>query len=104
MPFVQREVRPKYLSRVILHDEEGRPRVKDGELEAVTNYTLSSALRQLASVVRIAKEVFDGLNSQLVEVADRTRRLRTKIDIVEEKVTKFDPKTVTVRKYPLPIS
>ena len=99
MPFVQREVSPKYLSRVSLHDDEGKPRVKDGELEAVTNYTLSSALRQLASLVRIAKEVFDGLNGQLVEVADRTRRLRARIDLVDEKVSNFDPKAVTVREY-----
>ena len=46
MPFVQRVVRPKYLSRVSLHDDEGKPKIKDGELEAVTNFTLSSALRQ----------------------------------------------------------
>ncbi|KAL1139716.1 hypothetical protein AAG570_006694 [Ranatra chinensis] len=99
MPFVQRLVQPTHLSGVRLFDDEGRPTVKDGELEAVTNCTLSSALRQLASVVLIAKEIFDTLEEQLEQVTERTKRLRTKIDSVQEKVADYDPKAVTVRKY-----
>lgn len=99
MPFVQRVVNPKYLSRVSLHDNEGKPKIKDGELEAVTNYTLSSALRQLASVVFIANNIFEGLNKQLEDVTERTTKLRKRINEVEEKVTAFDPKAVTVRKF-----
>lgn len=98
MPFVQRVVQPVHVSRVILHDEEGKPRIKDGELEAVTNYTLSSALRQLASVVVLADEIFQELNKQLQNVTERTKKLRLRINTVDEKVAAFDPKTVTVRK------
>lgn len=101
MPFVQRVVQPKFLSRVNLHDENGKPKIKDGELEAVTNFTLSSALRQLASVVLIANEIFEGLSKQLEDVAGRTGRLRTRINAVEQRVCCFDPKMVTVRKYSL---
>lgn len=101
MPFVQRVVQPTFLSRVNLHDENGKPKIKDGELEAVTNYTLSSALRQLASVVLIANEIFEGLGKQLEDVAGRTSRLRTRINAVEQRVCDFDPKMVTVRKYTL---
>lgn len=100
MPFVQRVVQPKYLSRVNLHDEGGKPKIKDGELEAVTNYTLSSALRQLASVVLIANDIFEGLNKQLGDVSTRTAKLREKISAVEAAVSRYDPKMVTVRKYP----
>lgn len=96
MPFVQRVVRPKYLSRVNLHDDDGKPKIKDGELEAVTNFTLSSALRQLASVVLIANEIFEGLSKELEDVTERTTKLRTKINAVEEKVKNFDPRSVTV--------
>lgn len=99
MPFVQRVVQPKFLSRINLHDEGGKPKIKDGELEAVTNFTLSSALRQLASVVLIANDIFEGLNKQLEDVSARTARLRTRINSVEEAVTSYDPKMVTVRKY-----
>lgn len=96
MPFVQRVVKPKYLSRVSLHDDEGKPKIKDGELEAVTNFTLSSALRQLASVVLIANEIFEGLSKELEDVTERSTKLRTKINAVEEKIKNFDPRSVTV--------
>lgn len=99
MPFVQRVVEPKFLSRVSLHDEGGKPKIKDGELEAVTNSTLSSALRQLASVVRIANDIFEGLNKQLEDVTQRTGKLRTRLSALEDTVNGYDPKMVTVRKY-----
>lgn len=98
MPFVQRVVEPKYLSRVVLHKEDGRPKIDDGELEAVTNSTLSCALRQLASVVLIANDIFEGLNKGLEDVTQRTGRLRARINSLEEKVERYDPKMVTVRK------
>lgn len=99
MPFVQRVVEPKFLSRAVLHDAEGRPRIKDGELEAVTNHTLSSALKQLASVVLIANDIFQELNKQLEAVSVRTGKLRHRIGRVEQLVEAYDPKAVTVRKY-----
>ncbi|PSN29273.1 hypothetical protein C0J52_24812 [Blattella germanica] len=99
MPFVQRVVEPKYLSRRSLHGEDGQPLVNDYELEAVTNNTLSSALRQLASIVLIANDIFEDLAKQLKDVCERSKNLRTRIETVEEKVAAFDPKKVTVRKY-----
>ncbi|BES87741.1 WAS protein family, member [Nesidiocoris tenuis] len=96
MPFVQRVVNPKYLSRVSLHDENGRPRVKDDELEAVTNFTLCSALRQLASVVQLAGDIFIELNKELVAVKERTGHLKERIVRIEKNVQEFDPKAITV--------
>ncbi|KYB29257.1 hypothetical protein TcasGA2_TC032158 [Tribolium castaneum] len=96
MPFVQRVVEPKFLSRTSLWDEEGKPLVSDDELEAVTNNTLSNALRQLASLVLIADDIFAELGSQLKEINKRSEGLKAKIAAVEGKVSAFDPKKVTV--------
>ncbi|PNF40680.1 hypothetical protein B7P43_G02856, partial [Cryptotermes secundus] len=97
MPFVQRVVEPKFLSRRSLHADDGQPLVSDYELEAVTNNTLSSALRQLACLVLIANDIFEDLRKQLEDVSERSKRLRNRIESVEGKVTAFDPKKVTVR-------
>lgn len=98
MPFVQRFVEPKYLSRTHLFDEDGNPRVSDGELQAVTNNTLCNALRQLASLVLVADDIFTDLGGQLQSINKRSEAVKVKISALEEKVTKFDPKEVTVRK------
>jgi hypothetical protein len=99
MPFVQRVVEPKFLSRRSLHADDGQPIVTDYELEAVTNNTLSSALRQLASLVLIANDIFEDLRKQLQDVSERSKRLQNRIASVEGKVMAFDPRKVTVRKY-----
>lgn len=98
MPFVQRVIEPKYLCRTGLWDEEGKPRVPDDELEAVTNITLSNALRQLASLVLVADDIFADLGHQLKAITERSERLRNKIGLIDEKVTAYDPKKVPVRK------
>lgn len=98
MPFVQRVVQPKYLSRTTLWDEDGRPKVDDDELVAVTNNTLSNALRQLASIVLIADDIFSELRKELCSIASRSEQLKARIGVVEERVTTYDPKTVAVRK------
>lgn len=99
MPFVQRVVEPKYLSRTTLFDENGKPKVSDDELEAVTNNTLTNALHQLASLVLIADDIFSELRKELSLIAKRSEQLKTKISVVEEKVAAYDPKKVAVRKY-----
>lgn len=98
MPFIQRVVEPIYLSRQSLYKEDGEALVKDYELEAVTNNSLSNALRQLASLVLIANDIFDDLAKQLQDVCARSNKLRTRINVLEENVLSFDPKKVTVRK------
>lgn len=99
MPFVQRVVEPKFLSRTSLRDETGKPRVTDEELQAVTNCTLSNALRQLASLVLLAEDIFSELTSQLEGISERSKCARTKIQNINELVEKYDPKKVPVRKY-----
>lgn len=99
MPFVQRVIEPKYLSRTSLWDADGKPLVSDGELEAVTNNTLSNALRQLASLVLVANDIFTELGHHLQLITERSERLKTKICQVEQKIESYDPKKVAVREY-----
>lgn len=99
MPFVQRVIEPKYLSKTRLHDSDNKPIVNDCELEAVTNNTLSNALRQLASLVLVANDIFVDLTKELENVQERSRTLKTRLQSIEDRVSHFDPKKVTVRKY-----
>ncbi|GLG94812.1 Uncharacterized protein GBIM_01927 [Gryllus bimaculatus] len=103
MPFVQRVVEPVFLSRrnAASEEEENNKLLTDYELETVANTTLSNALRQLASLVLIANDIFDSLTKELEDVRDRSSKLRKRIEAVEGKVSEYDPKTVTVREYQL---
>uniref|UniRef100_A0A2A4JGW3 Wiskott-Aldrich syndrome protein family member n=1 Tax=Heliothis virescens TaxID=7102 RepID=A0A2A4JGW3_HELVI len=99
MPFVQRAVEPKFLSRTSLRDSDGKPRVSGEELQAVTNCTLSNALRQLASLVLLAEDIFSELTAQLQDITERSKVAQTKIIKINEIVEQYDPKKVPVRKY-----
>ncbi|XP_050667528.1 uncharacterized protein LOC126967137 isoform X2 [Leptidea sinapis] len=96
MPFVERVVEPKFLSRTSLHDQAGTQKVTDEELQAVTNCTLSNALRQLASLVLLAEDIFSELTSQLEGVTERSKAAQTKLGKINELVEKYDPKKVPV--------
>lgn len=99
MPFVQRYIEPKYLSRTSLFDDDGNPKVLEEEQQAVTNNTLCNALRQLASLVLAADEIFQELGGQLQTINKRSEAIKVKISVLGERVDKYDPKEVTVRKY-----
>lgn len=73
--------------------------VEDNELEAVTNRTLSNALRQLASLVLIANDIFMDLNKELRTITERSTTIKVRINALAEKVESQDAKLVTVRKY-----
>lgn len=69
------------------------------EFDSISNITLSNALRQLASLVLIASDIFDDLQRELQTVGERARGVQKKIMAVEQRVSAYDPKMVTVRKY-----
>lgn len=69
------------------------------EFDSISNITLSNALRQLASLVLIASDIFDELQRDLQSVGERAGRVQRKITAVERRVCAYDPKMVTVRKY-----
>ncbi|KAH8278919.1 hypothetical protein KR018_011052 [Drosophila ironensis] len=66
------------------------------EFDSISNITLSNALRQLASLVLIASDIFDDLQRDLQAVGERAGRVQRKIAAVERRVCAFDPKMVTV--------
>lgn len=99
MPFILRTVEPKYLSRTSLHDADGKPKVKDDELLAVTNCTLSNALRQLASLLLLAEDIFEDLGRELNALGDRSKEVKIRLDRLDVKVEQYDPKRIAVRKY-----
>ncbi|GAB0087311.1 Wiskott-Aldrich syndrome protein family member [Sergentomyia squamirostris] len=72
--------------------------VNDYELETVTNVTLSNALKQLASLVLVANDIFTELNKELQGISERSRGIKQRIDGLQQRVDEFDPKMVAVRK------
>ncbi|XP_050082290.1 uncharacterized protein LOC126569331 [Anopheles aquasalis] len=112
MPFVKRVVTPKYIARSSTSSSSrtvalrgggsggyGPPAtipVADNEFEALTNITLSNALRQLASLVFISNQIFTELHQELSSVTERSAGLKQRIDRLSQKVEQFDPKQVTV--------
>lgn len=104
MPFVKRVVTPKYIARsskLALQPYAAAPTipVADNEFEALTNVTLSNALRQLASLVYISNQIFTELHQELSSVNERSLGIKQRIDRLSAKVDQCDPKQVTVRKY-----
>ena len=71
----------------------------DAELEAVANGTLTTSLRQLASLLTVAEDIFANLTAELAQVAERSGHLRHKLDKVEERLCTVDPKKIPVREY-----
>uniref|UniRef100_A0A034VCU7 Nance-Horan syndrome protein n=1 Tax=Bactrocera dorsalis TaxID=27457 RepID=A0A034VCU7_BACDO len=70
--------------------------VSGHEFESISNLTLSNALRQLASLVLLANDIFDELQTELLSVGERARTVQRKIIAVEQRVSVYDPKMVTV--------
>lgn len=100
MPFVLRKVEPRYLCRGHVpagSAPQGWP--VGAELEAVANGALTTTLKQLASLLTTAEDIFAELTAELTAVADRSSRLRQRIDKVEERLAAVDPKKVPVREY-----
>lgn len=103
MPFVQRQVEPKYIARrsaASKKSSSGSSPLRDNELEAFTNLTLSNAMRQLASLLALSKEIFKELNKELEAVSERSTRIKGKLTTLQSKVDdpSYDAKLVVVRK------
>ncbi|XP_076675165.1 NHS actin remodeling regulator GUK-holder isoform X1 [Andrena cerasifolii] len=97
MPFVLRKVEPRYLCRGHVpagSAPQGWP--VGAELEAVANGALTTTLKQLATLLTTAEDIFAELTAELTAVADRSSRLRQRIDKVEERLAAVDPKKVPV--------
>lgn len=103
MPFVQRQIEPKYIARrsaASKRSSSGSSPLRDNELEAITNLTLSNAMRQLASLLALSKEIFTELNKELEVVSERSTRIKSKLTSLRARVDdpSYDAKLVVVRK------
>jgi len=102
MPFVQRQVEPKYICRRSARTAQssGTSPLRDNELETITNLTLSNAMRQLASLLALSKEIFTELSKELDSVNERSARINGKLTTLKQKVDdpEYDAKLVVVRK------
>ena len=118
MPFVLRQVTPVRLSRLIPtataaaaddDDDDGNNqvngRVKDDDdaRQLVTNRTLSNCLRQLASVVSLANEIFSQCQCEADALNERTACLLRRLNQlqVQSAVESLDYRTVAIRKLQL---
>jgi hypothetical protein len=97
MPFVQRFVEPKFVTRSVYRRQDGAA-INDHELATVTNTTFSNAIKQLASLMLIANEIFTDLTYELGQIQGRSNGLRLRIDKLATIVDEHDPKLVPVRK------
>lgn len=99
MPFVTRKVEPRYLCRGhVPVGVESRDWPVGAELEAVANGALTASLKQLASLLVAAEDIFAVLTAELAGIADRSGRLRGRLDRLEERLAAQDPKKIPVRK------
>lgn len=103
MPFVQRQVEPKFIARRSAASKEKytQSTLQDNELESITNLTLSNAIRQLASLLVLSKEIFTELNEGLEKIGDRSVKMKERITVLHKKVEdpSYDAKLVVVREY-----
>ncbi|XP_054002056.1 mucin-4 isoform X1 [Hylaeus anthracinus] len=97
MPFVLRKVEPRYLRRGhVPAGSAAQDWPVGAELEAVANGAFTTSLKQLASLLTTAEDIFADLTADLTAVAGRSSRLRLRIDKVEERLATVDPKKVPV--------
>lgn len=108
MPFVQRQIEPKFIARrssaankKFSSTGASSSPLRDNELEAITNLTLSNAIRQLASLLALSKEIFTELNEELEKVNSRSTRLKERLTSLNGKIEdpSYDAKLVVVRKF-----
>ena len=109
MPFVQRQIEPKFIARrssaankkFSSTGTSSSTPLRDNELETFTNLTLSNAMRQLASLLALSKEIFAELNHELEKVSERSSRLKGRLTVLHGKIEdpSYDAKLVVVRKF-----
>ncbi|CAL8134726.1 unnamed protein product [Orchesella dallaii] len=92
MPLVYRTVGPVKLSSGKL-ELKGK---SDSEFIAVNNETLVNILRQLASLVTHAGDIFSDMAVLTEQVSKRVRSVKLRLDELEAKADLFDPRLVPV--------
>ncbi|KAK0133692.1 Wiskott-Aldrich syndrome protein family member 3 [Merluccius polli] len=84
MPLVKRNIEPRHLCQGAL------PKGVGGELEYVTNNSLSAIIRQLSSLSKHAEDVFGELFDEANTFYVRANSLQDRVDRLAVKVTQLD--------------
>lgn len=85
MPLPKRVIEPLYVARSVYQRNE-----LPGDLETVTNTTLTNIMRQLSSLARHSEDLFGELARETNNMADRANSLQGRIDRLSVKVTQLD--------------
>lgn len=102
MPFVLRQVTPVRLSRLAQPNAAQKELIDQDPRQYITNQTLTACLRQLASLVSLAADVFGACEHEAALVHERTVRLRERLDRLSVNVDKLDSRTAPIRKCRFP--
>ncbi|CAH8612311.1 unnamed protein product [Heterobilharzia americana] len=78
MPLPKHTVQPVKLSQVVV------PNGVDNELEFVVNSTVCNVMRQIASISRLANNMFEELTTDLSQLVERTVRLQNRLSKLHE--------------------
>ncbi|XP_061176877.1 uncharacterized protein LOC133185590 [Saccostrea echinata] len=93
MPLGERIVTPVNLGRSPIKIDHGDKRNLQ---HAVTSNALVGILHQLASVVRLADDIFCDISEECQKVFEKSERISRKITFVEQFVKDLDAKSVTI--------
>lgn len=85
MPLPKRVIEPLFVARSVYQRNE-----LPGDLETVTNTTLTNIMRQLSSLARHSEDLFGELARETNNMADRANSLQGRIDRLSVKVTQLD--------------
>ncbi|XP_054872161.1 actin remodeling regulator NHS isoform X1 [Amphiprion ocellaris] len=106
MPFHQRSVEPRRVSRLSARDvwkpaeAAGRRRAKKpvlfSSLDEVSCHTLTSVIHQLSDLSRHASDIFLGIEMEAGMVFRRSCRIQGRLHVLQNHVRKLDPKKVQI--------
>ncbi|KAG7508559.1 hypothetical protein JOB18_016943 [Solea senegalensis] len=107
MPFLQRSVEPRRVSRLSARDgcwthgeEPGRRKLRKpvlfSSLDEVSCHTLTNIIYQLSDLSRHASEIFLGIEMEAGMVFRRSCRIQGRLQFLQDEVCNFDPKKVKI--------
>lgn len=109
MPFHQRNIEPRRVSRLSAKKDGWKPREEAGKrklrkpvlfssLDEVGCHTLTNVIHQLSDLSRHASDIFLGIEMEAGMVFRRSCRIEERLQILQDEVHKLDPKKVKIRE------
>lgn len=109
MPFHQRSVEPRRVSRLSARDgwrpaeETGRRRLRRpvlfSSLDDVAAHTLTGLIYQLSDLSRHASDIFLDIEREAAKVFRRSYKIQGRLRRLQSGIHRLDPKKVEIRKF-----